>query len=118
MVLGTQAASTTSLKPLSRRGAGPIAWAFLLPGGVGLIGFAWGGRRRRWLRRLSLMALVGLVTTLGATACNPRYDYLNHGPSPNLATPSGSYAIIITAQYSNGVTAITQKYTTLALTVQ
>ncbi len=37
----------------------------------------------RWLNRLALVALVGLVTTLGTTACNPLYYYYNHGPPAN-----------------------------------
>ena len=114
MVIGTQAASTASIVP---RTASPIVWAFLLPGGLGLLGLAWGGRRRRWLNRVSLVALVGLVTMLGTTGCNPRYDYEHHGPPQNLPTPAGTYTVTVTAQSSNGITAITQN-TSLALTVQ
>ena len=44
---------------------------------------------------------------MGTTACDPRYYYENHGPPPVPATPSGNYTIIVTAQFSNGVTAIT-----------
>ena len=54
---------------------------------------------------------------LGTTACNPRYNYEHHGPPLNPATPSGTYTIMVTAQSSNGVDAITNS-TTLALTVQ
>ena len=94
-----------------------MGWAVLLPGALGLGGLAWGVRRRPWLSRISLLALVALVTTLGTTACNPRYYYLNHGPPTNPATPAGTYTINVTAQSSNGVTAITNS-TTMALTVQ
>ena len=97
--------------------SGAVAWAFLLPGALGLGGLAWGTRRRAWLNRLSLLALVALVTTLGATACAPRYDYYNHGPPIPPATPAGTYTVFVTAQSTNGVTAITNS-TTLALTVQ
>jgi hypothetical protein len=83
------------------------AWA-ALPGEV---------RRRRWLNRLSLLALVGLVTMLGTTACNPRYNYEHHGPPVNPATPAGTYTISVIGQSSNGVTATTHS-TTIALTVQ
>jgi len=117
MVFQTQAASTASAKPLARPNASPIAWAFLLPGALALAGLAWGGRRRRWLSRVSLLALLALVATLGTTACNPRYYYLNHGPPQNPATPAGNYTIHVIAQSSNGVTAITH-FTTLALTVK
>ena len=95
----------------------PVAWAFLLPGALGLGGLAWGTRRRAWLNRLSLLALVALVTMLGATACSPRYNYYNHGPPIPLPTPAGTYTVLVTAQNSNGITAITQS-TDLALTVQ
>jgi hypothetical protein len=84
---------------------------------LGLGGLAWGARRRRWLQRLSLMALVGLVATLGTTGCNPRYYYYNHGPGDPPATPSGTYTVTIAGQSSNGVTAITNT-TTFQLTVQ
>lgn len=94
----------------------PIAWAILLPGMLGLGGLAWGARRRRWLQRMALMAMIGLVTALGTTACKPLYNYYDHGPVPNPATPSGTYTVTVTAQATNGVTAITTN-TTLVLTV-
>jgi len=114
MVLITQAASSASIV---HPRANSIAWAFLLPGALGLGGLAWGARRRAWLSRLSLLALLGLVATMGTTACNPRYDYEHHGPPPNPATPAGTYTVIVTAQSSNGITAVTNS-TSLVLTVQ
>ena len=102
---------------VSRAGNSPVAWAFLLPGMAGLGGLAWGARRRRWLQRMALVALVGIVTTLGMTACNPLYYYYHHGPSHPNATPAGTYTITVTGQSSNGVTAITNS-TTFVLTVQ
>jgi len=109
MVIQTYAASTVKAAPQTTPGkrSNPIAWAFLLPGTLSLGGLAFGARRRRWLSRFLLVALVGLVTLLGTTACNPRYYYLNHGPPINPATPAGTYNITVTAQSSNGVTAIT-----------
>jgi hypothetical protein len=74
-------------------------------------------RRREWLRRVSLLALVGLVTLLGATGCNPRYNYQHHGPVPNPATPAGTYTVTVTGQSSNGVTATTHN-TSVVLTVK
>jgi hypothetical protein len=115
MVILTQAASSTAT--LAHPQTNPVSWAILLPGALGLGGLAWGIRRRPWLSRLSLLALVALVTALGTTACNPRYYYLNHGPPVNPATPAGTYTINVTAQSSNGVDAITNS-TTMALTVQ
>ena len=116
MVVITQQASSISY-PAVRPGSSPIALAILLPGALSLGGIAFSLRRRCWLQRLSLLALLALVTMLGATACNPRYDYLNHGPPINPATPSGTYTIDVTAQSNNGVTATTVP-TTLVLTVQ
>ena len=94
----------------------PVAWAIILPGVLGLGGLAWGGRRRRWLQRLALVALIGLVTALGTTACKPTFNYYYHGPVPNPATPSGTYTVTVTAQSTNGVSAITTN-TTMVLTV-
>jgi len=117
MVLATQVAGSAKATPPLHRSVSPIAWAFLLPGALGLGGLAWGTRRSPWLNRLMLLALVGLVTTLGTTACNPRYYYLNHGPPATPATPAGNYTVYVTAQSSNGVTATTHS-TTLAFTVK
>lgn len=118
MVISTQAKGTRAmLQPPSGSNSHPVAWAMLLPGVLGLGGLAFGARRRRWLQRLSLIALVGLLSTLGMTACAPRYNYFNHGPAYNLPTPPGNYTLQVTAQSSNGVTATTQS-ASFALTVQ
>jgi hypothetical protein len=117
MIVGTQGISGPSSTSV-RKGSSSIAWAFLLPGVFVLGGLAWSSRRRPWLNRLSLVALVGLVTLLGATGCNPRYDYYNHGPDPAPPTPAGVYTVTVTGQSSNGVTAVTSPPVTFALTVQ
>lgn len=118
MLIQTQAqtASAVPPSPLGHKNT-PVAWAILLPGMLGLGGMAWGARRRCWLQRLSLVALVGLVATLGTTGCNPRYYYYNHGPGNPPATPSGTYTVTVAGQSSNGVTAVTNT-TTFQLTVQ
>ena len=118
MVIETQAASRSATSSAARPRTNSIEWAILFPGALGLLGLAWGGRRKPWLHRLSLLALVGLVTVLGATACAPRYNYYNHGPIPNPATPSGTYTVNVIGQSSNGVTAITPPPATIALTVK
>jgi hypothetical protein len=119
MQIQTYAASSTAKGPAIKPGSGatPINWAILLPGILGLGGLAFGVRRRRFLSRLALVALVGLVTILGTTGCNPRYNYEHHGPLPNPATPSGVYTVTVTAQSSNGVTATTHS-TTMVLTIK
>ena len=118
MVISTQGVGTptAAYKPSQLNGKS-ISFALLLPGVLGLGGLAWGARRRRWLQRLALVTLVGLVTTLGMTACNPFYYYYNHGPTPTPPTPAGTYTVTVTAQATNGVTATTNS-TTLVLTVQ
>lgn len=119
MLLQTQRIGTTALNRPAKLGhrSSPIAWAILLPGMLGLGGLAWGTRRRKWLNRLALVALLGLVTTLGTTACNPLYYYYNHGPTVTPSTPTGSFTITVTGQSTNGVTAITNS-NTFVLTVQ
>lgn len=119
VVLTSAASTTTSASPATKsaKGSSPVAWAFLAPGVLGLGGLAWGARRRRWLKHVSLVALVALITLLGTTACNPRYNYQHHGPSPNPGTPAGTYTITVTGQSSDGVTATTHS-TSFALTVK
>jgi hypothetical protein len=117
MVLTTQARSLTTRAQPVTAGNNPVAWAVLLPGTLGLAGLAFSARRRRWLSRLALMALIGMVTVLGATACAPLYNYNHHGPPFNLPTPTGSYTLLVTAQSSNGITATTHT-TNFALTVK
>jgi hypothetical protein len=114
LVIVTQAAGGTAA---SLRRSSPVAWAFLLPGALALGGLAWSARRRPWLTRLALMALVAFITMLGTTGCAPRYRYYNHGPPIPPATPAGTYNVSVTAQSSDGVTAITTS-AQLALTVQ
>jgi hypothetical protein len=118
MVISTQFGSQGQARLAPHSRSNPVAWAFLLPGAFSLGGLAWAARRRAWLSRLSLLALLGVVTVLGATACAPRYHYYNNGPPANPATPAGTYTVFIDAQSSNGVTAITDSNTTIALTVQ
>ncbi|MGA8729033.1 MAG: Ig-like domain-containing protein [Terracidiphilus sp.] len=117
MVLATVAGSTARSIPPATATSSRVAWAMLLPGALGLAGLAFGARRRPWLSRLCLVALVGLVSTLGATACNPLYNYYNHGPPKNLPTPAGTYTVKINAQSSNGIIATTHS-TTIVLTVK
>ncbi len=117
MVLTTQAKSLIGRAQPAHAGGSPVEWAILLPGVLGLGGLAFSLRRHAWLSRLALIALLGVVTVLGASGCAPRYNYYRHGPDQNLPTPPGSYTLKITAQTSNGITATTQSIP-FALTVQ
>lgn len=94
--------------------ASTVSWAILIPGTLALIGLSW---RRKGLAKIALLAVVGLVVTMGMTACNPRYNYFNHGPPHNPSTPTGTYTLTVTAQSNNGVTAINHT-AKMVLTVQ
>jgi hypothetical protein len=115
MVIETQLGTGALTRPRMMERGNPVNWALLLPGTLGLVGLAWG--RRKGLGRLSVLVLLGMVTMLGTTACNPRYKYFNHGPPQNPPTPAGTYTLTIAAQSNNGITAITHT-TTMVLTVQ
>jgi hypothetical protein len=119
MLLQTQAQySPNALNPSDRaHRKNPVAWAVVLPGILTLGGLAWGRRRRAWLSRLALVALLGLVAALGVTACAPLHNFYYNGPPHPIATPAGTFNVTVTGQASNGVTAITNS-TTMVLTVQ
>jgi hypothetical protein len=116
MVLATATGSAAQLRAPQQANSSHVAWAFLLPGALGLAGLAFGARRRAWLSRLSLLGLVALVAVLGTTGCSPLYNYYNHGPPHSLPTPVGTYTLLINAQSSNGITATTHT-TSIVLTV-
>jgi len=117
MLIQTQAQYAGGTRKPVGPGRSPVALAILLPGVLGLGGLAWGARRRMWLRRLALVALLGVVTMLGTTACNPLWYYYNHGPGLPTSTPTGSFNITVTGQSTNGITAVNNS-TTMVLTVQ
>lgn len=110
--LQTQAQSGALHNPFNA-GSG-IALAIILPG-IFALGFF--GRKRSSLTRLMMLGVVVLAASAAFTGCAARYQYFNHGPPRNPATPSGTYTIQITAQANNGITA-TSVNTTLSLTVK
>jgi hypothetical protein len=114
MVVETQLGTGQAKNGVQERG-NPANWALVLPGAIGLMGLAW--RRRKGMAGLFAIGLLSLVTMLGTTACNPRYNYFNHGPPHNPATPAGTYKLTVIAQSNNGITALTRS-TTMVLTVQ
>lgn len=116
LVIATSLGRQSRVAPVHVSHASTVAWCVLVPGALGLAGLAFGARRRIWLSRISLLGFLAVVTVLGTTGCNPQYNYYHHGPSQNLPTPAGSYTLLVTAQSSNGVTAVTQS-TTMGLTV-
>jgi Bacterial Ig-like domain (group 3) len=115
MVIETQLGTGSLTASRGREAGGVVAWAILLPGGLVLLGLGW--RRRDWMGRTSLLLILGLISVLGVSACNERYNYFNHGPPHNPATPAGTYKVTVSAQSNNGITAVTHT-TTMALTVQ
>lgn len=92
--------------------ANPVVLAVLFPG---VIALGMLGRRRKRLGQVLLLLVIGGAVMAGTTACNPRYYYLNHGPTYP-GTQPGTYTIQVIAQTSNGVTASTHAVD-LALTV-
>ena len=115
MTLQTEAAGTAK-STVPGKHASTIAWALLIPGALGFGGLAWSARRKLYLSRVALIALLAVVASLGLSGCNPLYDYHKHAPDTNLATPAGSYTITITGQSSTGLTTTTAS-TTIALVV-
>jgi len=115
MTLTTQAAGTASNVEPGKTST--IAWALLIPGALGFGGLAFGARRKLWLSRMVLIALLAVVASLGLSGCNPQYYYYNHSPDTNPATPAGSYTVTLTGQSSDGITNTTAS-TTLALVVK
>jgi hypothetical protein len=102
------------------------AYAVIIPGVLALAGV--GALRRRHLAVLRVLGIVLLLgaASMGLMACNQRYSYEHHHPSPNYGTPAGSYTVVISAYSSNG-TNITQATSTdtscngatcIAMTVQ
>jgi hypothetical protein len=82
---------------VERASGSPLALAWLLPGGL-LFGFA-GWKRRKNLRGVVLLLIVGLALTAGLTGCSSSLNI--HG------TPAGTYDIKLTATGSNsGITQI------------
>jgi hypothetical protein len=96
--------------------AGMRRYAFVFPLLFGLAGL--GARKRRAWRNLAL-GMVAFAGLMGMTACNQRYNYLNHGPPPNPGTPIGSYTVIIQSSSTTGsetTTPPTQPQITLVVT--
>jgi hypothetical protein len=93
MQIQTQAPTTKAVNGSSA--------AFVFPLLFGLAGLgAW--RQRGW-RNLALTMLV-FAGMAGLTACNPRYNYLNHGPPGNTGTPTGTYTVTVQSASSSGST--------------
>lgn len=114
MVIATQL-GTGQVKNEAPAQGKPMMLAIVLPGAFGLMGLAW--RRRGHAAKWFVLAMLGVVTVLGTSACNPRYNYFNHGPPHNPATPTGTFKLTISAQSNNGITAINHS-ATVALTIQ
>jgi len=117
--LQTQAAGTAKTRPPAgtRRRNGPLVWALLLPGLLGIGGLAWRVPRQFWTNRMVSLGFLALITMLGTTGCKPLYSYYHNKPPTNNPTPSGTYTIRVTAQSTNGVSASLNS-TTLTFTVQ
>jgi hypothetical protein len=114
MALVTSAGQETTAQASDSHG--PLALAILLPG---IVGLGYLGRRRKGIKGMVVVLLLGSATlfaALGTTGCAARYRYLHHGPTYG-GTAAGTYTITITAQTSNGVTSSIQSQT-MTLIVQ
>jgi hypothetical protein len=126
----TMATSGVSADQAARLGGAGAAhravYAVVIPGLLALAGV--GAIRRKNFGSLRIVGLMMLLAagSLGLTACNARYKYLNYQPSPNYGTAAGTYTVTIAA-YSTDGTAITYATSSdsscsgavcLALTVQ
>jgi hypothetical protein len=105
-VAGTNGLSTMTLNTTAPSGTNSLlrqdnglAYCFLLPGALGLVGLAFG--RNRGLRTLAMLCVVGSLIG-GASSCAQRYRYLNYGPSANPGTPAGQSIIRIYGTAVNG----------------
>lgn len=79
------------------------AYAFALPLVFGLAGGLVGlGKDKH--RRFSKAAVVLFLFAgmMAMTACKERYNYLNHGPTPNPGTPLGTYPITVNSISTTG----------------
>lgn len=74
-------------------------YAVLFPAVFGAAGL---GARKRRAARNALLLLFLLTGAMGLTACNVRYNYLNHGPTPNPGTPAGTYTVTINSISTTG----------------
>jgi hypothetical protein len=115
MQIQTQTPSPTATSARNRE-VGMRRFAFVFPLLFGLAGL--GARKRRAWRNLAL-GVVAFAGVMGMTACNARYNYVNHGPPPNPGTPIGNYTITVQSSSSTGsetTTPPTQPQITLAVT--
>ena len=113
---GTQAPTGAQIKNPSKPHSSLPAYAFAFPAlFAGLAGLRTRNHRAIWNTLIVLSLLAG---ALGMTACKERYNYLNHGPTPNPGTPSGTYTITVNSVSTTG-SLITMPPTSpqLALTV-
>lgn len=121
-----QIQTTGTSGPQTKNGPGsrskiPIH-ALVLPFFLALFGLACLTRRTDPVfRNRFLLVTVVLSITLAITACNERYNYLNHGPPTATGTAIGTYTITIDSSSSTGsevTTPPTNPQLTLNVTAQ
>jgi hypothetical protein len=88
-------------------------YAAVFPALLTLAGF--GARKKRALFNVVLVVSL-FAGALCLTACNVRYNYLNHGPTSNTGTQTGTYAVDIDAVSTTG-SEITKPLTPVQLSV-
>ena len=115
-----QTIATSGPQSSNRQGAesGMPLYAFAVPAFFAFTGGLAGFRKRKYraLWNVALLLAVLLPAALAITACNPRYNYLNHGPSPTTGTPLGTYTVTVNSVSTTG-SEITTPPTSPQLTV-
>jgi hypothetical protein len=74
-------------------------YALLFPAVFGVAGLGARKKRAAWNALLLLFLFAGAMSI---TACNVRYNYLHHGPTPNPGTPTGTYTVTINSISTTG----------------
>ena len=113
--LTTQAASGPQTASLV--GHSGLVLAFLIPGGLLLIGFP--GRRRQVFAGARTLGMVLLLIGggIGLSGCSQRYGYKKHPAPVAVGTPAGSYPIAISVDGNRGSSAL-EHLITVTLVVQ
>ncbi len=101
--LQTIAPSGTQAKNSAKPESGLPVYAFALPAIFAFAGGVAGVRARKHRAFWNTVLVIFLLAAaLSITACKERYNYLNHGPTPNPGTPTGTYTITVNSVSTTG----------------
>lgn len=74
-------------------------YAILFPAFFGVAGVGARKKRKVWNAVLLVLLFAGAMSL---TACNVRYNYFHHGPTPNKGTPTGTYTVTVNSVSTQG----------------